>query len=245
MIETVLLAFFAVAFVLLVVFSLWVKLGRTGRLRTQAGPGNLSTLVEHSAETGKPLHVSVGVAGVGGPATAETWAGLTVLKQVAGEAAACDVPLLVTVADPTVVPLVEDILQRAHERYDNLQAYDPTQVRYIAPDSTAYAAGTMGMLARQPMVGSVMIGALGDEYLLIGETGAQRGVYQVVGTTNPSTLALVSVTADEMLVGEEIFAGGAYTSRLPAQIGSLLAEDWLRWLVVAGIVALTIWKALA
>jgi hypothetical protein len=245
LIETVLLAFLAVAVVLLFVLSFWVRSGRAGKLRALAGLEKLSELVEHSAETGNPLHVSVGVAGVGGPATSETWAGLTVLKQVAGEASACDAPLLVTVADPTVVPLVEDILQRAYDRYDNLQAYDPTQVRYIAPDSTAYAAGTMGLLARQPMVGSIMVGAYGDEYLLMGETGAQRGVYQVVGTSDPNALALVSVAADEMLVGEEMFAGGAFTSRLPAQIGSLLAEDWLRWLIVAAIVVLTIWKVFA
>ena len=41
-----------------------------------------------------------------------------------------------------------------------------------------------------------------------------------------------------------MFATGAYTRKLPIQIGSLLAEDWGRWAVAAVIVVLAIWKIL-
>jgi hypothetical protein len=39
-----------------------------------------------------------------------------------------------------------------------------------------------------------------------------------------------------------MFAGGAYTRRLPVQVASLLAEDWLRWGAVAAIVILAVVK---
>jgi hypothetical protein len=181
---------------------------------------------------------------VGGSITAETWAGLTLLAHVADEAAACDTPLIVTVADPTVLPIAQDILRRAYARYGNPEGYDPTSVRLIAPNSMAYAAGVAGLLEREPLTANIMVGSFGDEYLLMGETGARQGVHQVVGVADPQTLPFVYASADETLVGEEMFAGGAYTTRLPIQIGSLLTEDLARWFVVLAIVLIAILKIL-
>lgn len=212
-----------------------VRAGKTGKLRSIPGLEGLATLVGRAAETGQPLHVSVGVAGIGGQETSETWAGLTLLSQLADEAASCDMPLIVTVADATVLPIAQDIVRRAYTRNGNPEGYDPTKVQLIAPNAMAYASGVAGILEREPLSASIMVGQFGDEYLLMGETGARLGVHQIVGTTNPSTLPFVYASADETLIGEEIFAGGAYTAGKPSQIGSLLAEDWLRWLVAAGI----------
>jgi hypothetical protein len=240
-----LLAFLLLALFLLIYLTLRIRGGKSQQLRSLPGLEGLPALVERAAEAGKPIHVSVGIAGVGGVATSETWTGLTILGQVADEAAACDVPLIITVADPTVLALAQDLLQRAYARHGHTEGYDPTQVRFVAPEPTAYAMGVMGLLSREPLAGSVMIGSFGDEFLLMGETGRRRGVYQLVGSSAPQTLPFVYATADEALVGEEMFAGGAYTSRLPSQVASLLTEDWLRWVLVAGIILTAIWKLLA
>ena len=237
----------AVALLLLILPILFfltsrVRAGKIGSIRRLPGMEELPNLVGRSAETGQPLHVSVGVEGLGGSATAETWAGLTVLAQLADEAAASDTPLIVTVADPTVLPVAQDLLQRAYIRHGNPDGYDPTHVRFIAPEPLAYATGVMGMLARDQLAGNIMVGSFGDEYLLMGETGAGRGIHQVVGTADPRTLPLVYASADEALIGEEIFAGGAYASREPIQIASLLAEDWARWLVIVSILGWAVLK---
>jgi hypothetical protein len=76
-----------------------------------------------------------------------------------------------------------------------------------------------------------MVGKFGDEYLLMGETAARREIAHVGGTSDPNTLPLVYVSAQEALLGEEIYAGGAYLQKLPAHIGSLLAQDTMRWIV--------------
>jgi len=221
-----------------------VRAGKVGELRPIAGMEGLPELVGRSAETGQALHVSVGVAGVGGSMTADTWAGLTVLTQLADEAAACDTPLIVTVADATVLPIAQDIVRRAFIRNGNPEGYDPTQVQFVAPNAMAYASGVAGILDRESLTANVMIGQFGAEYLLMGETGARRGIRQVVGTADPATLPFVHALADETLTGEEIFASGAYTTRRPIQVGSLLAEDWLRWLVAVGILFATALKIL-
>jgi hypothetical protein len=219
-----------------------VRAGKGGELRPLPGMDALPGLAGRSAETGQALHVSVGVAGVGGAATAETWAGLTLLGQLADEAAACDTPLIVTVADATVLPVAQDMVRRAYIRNGNPEGYDPTQVRFIAPNPMAYAAAVSGLLARESLTANIMVGSFGDEYLLMGETGARRQVHQIVGAADPRTLPFVLASADDTLVGEEMFAGGAYTSRLPIQIASLLTEDWARWAMAAAILVVAVFK---
>jgi hypothetical protein len=221
-----------------------VRRGKAGELRRLPGMEELPRSVGHSAETNQPLHVSVGVAGVGGAATAETWAGLALFSELADQAVASDAPLIVTVGDPTVLPIAQDILRRAYARHGRPNGYDPTQVRFIAPVPLAYAAGVTGLLQREPVRGNVMVGAFGDEYLLMGETAARRGVPQIVGAADPRTLPFVYATADEPLIGEEMFASSSYAGRKPIQVASLLAEDWARWAVIAGIIGLAILKIL-
>jgi hypothetical protein len=221
-----------------------IRAGRSYTLRPLPGLDDLSGFVGHSAETGQPVHVSPGVKGLFNEFAVETWAGLAVLARLAEEAAACDTHLIVTVADPTVLPLAQEILRRACERQGRPEAYDPTHVRLVAPDPTAYAVGVMGMLRRESVSGNVMIGSFGREYLLMGEAGAQEATHQVVGTTDPQTLPLMRITADHTLIGEEVLTTPVYTGRQPFQVGSLLVQDWLRWVVVGAIVAGFVAKAL-
>ena len=221
-----------------------VRKGNAGELRRLPGMEELPRSVGRSAETNQPLHVSVGVAGVGGAATAETWAGLALFTELADQAVASDAPLIVTVGDPTVLPIAQDILRRAYARHGHPNGYDPTQVRFIAPVPLAYAAGVTGLLNREPLRGNVMVGVFGDEYLLMGEAGARQGVPQIIGAADPRALPFVYATADEPLIGEEMFAGSSYAGRKPIQVASLLAEDWARWAVIAGIIGLAILKIL-
>ncbi len=221
------------------------KAGKAAPLRPLKGLQELSGSVERSAETGLPLHISVGVAGVGGAATSETWAGLTLLAELADKAASCHVPLVVTVADPTVLPLAQNIVRRAYARNGAPEVYDASSIRFVAPTPLAYAVGVMGVLDREPLSGNVMVGSFGDEVLFMGETGARLGMYQLAGASEPTTLPLIQASADDTLLGEEIFAGGAYTRRLPIQIGSLLTADWLRWAVILAMVLLAAAKLVA
>jgi hypothetical protein len=213
-------------------------------LRPLPGVQALPALLRRAAETGYPVHASAGVGGVGGATTAETWAGLALLSHLADQAALYGVDLVVTVADATILSIAQDILQQAYERHGLGHRYEPGQVQFVAPQALAYAAGTMGSMQREPLAGSVLVGAFGDEYLLLAETGARQGIPQVAGASDPRTLPLLYATADQVLAGEEIFAAGASASRQPALIGTLVAEDWARWLLILALVVATISKLL-
>jgi uncharacterized MAPEG superfamily protein len=207
-----------------------VRAGRTVNLRPLAGFDTLRGLSARAAESGQTLHVSAGVSGISGGETAATLAGLTVLDYLAGQGATFDAPPIVTVADPTLLPMAQDVLRHAYARQGDVENYDPKQVRLISPEPTAYAAGVMDVLGHEPLAANIMIGNFGDEYLLMGEVGAQKDIDQIGGATNPQTLPFVFASTDQALIGEEIFAGGAYLASLPAHIGSLVAQDVMRLL---------------
>jgi hypothetical protein len=89
-----------------------------------------------------------------------------------------------------------------------------------------------------------MVGHLGDEYLLLGEAGAQRELPQLAGSDVLSTQAFMPATSDHVLVGEELFAAGAYLNRDAAQIASLHVQDVLRILAAIAIVVGVVVKSL-
>jgi hypothetical protein len=192
----------------------------------------LKRLLAGAAEAGRPVHISIGIAGAGNASTADTTAGLYALAFLADRAAVSAIPPIVTVTDPTALPLAQDQLRRAYQRQGYPDEYDPRQARFIAPSinrrATAYAAGVMDVLRHERVMANVMLGAFGDEFLLMGETGAQQNLLQAGGTSNPFVLPFVYTSVAQPLYGEEIYAAGAYLSAQPGHIGSLLAQDALR-----------------
>ncbi len=234
-------------------FFYWAtKRGARLTLRPIAAFETLKRLLAHAAEAGQPVHLSLGIAGIGDRATADTTAGLHVLEYLADRAAVSASPAIVTLANPTALPVAQDLLRRAYRRHGYPEEHDPARARLIAPDpllntgaspnpdlyaagqndAFAYAAGTMRLLNQQQLIANVMVGSFGDEFLLLGETGAQRRLNQVGGTSAVPVLPFVFTSVAHPLIGEEIFAGGAYLSNKPAHLSSLAAQDTVRWFVI-------------
>lgn len=236
-------------------FAYWVvKRGTPIALRPIAGYAALKGLLGKSAEAGQPVHLSLGTAGIGDQFTADTMAGLSVLDYIAERGAISASPPIVTCSNPTALPLAQDLLRRAYARQGYPEEYDPARARFVAPapnlgtgaapDGLAYAAGTMRMIEHQKLVANVLIGHFGDEFLLLSETGTHRELIQIGGASDTRVLPFVQATMNYPLIGEEIYAGGAYLSAKPAHLSSLLAQDVLRWLLVGGVAAAVLFKTL-
>jgi hypothetical protein len=214
-------------------------------LRAIPAYDSLKKLLSRAAETGQAVHVSVGTAGVNGSRTADTLAGLYTLEFLADRAANSDVPPLVTVTDPTTLPAAMDQIRRAYERQGYPDEFHFDQARFIAPpvneSAVPYAAGVMDILNHERVTANVMVGAFGDEYLLMAETGAQRGLFQVGGTSDTSVLPLVYLTMSQPILGEEIYAAGAYLLERVGHYTSLIAQDIYR----IGLVVLIILAVIA
>jgi hypothetical protein len=218
----------------LLLFWLAARQGRySPTLRRIAAWEALRGLVGRATEEGKQVHLSLGRASVGGEQTAVVSAALDVQRQLAQEGASLDAAqgnpaLVVTVADPLLMLTAQDSLYRAYRRRGYPASYDSTQVQLVAPDPLAYAVGAQDRIDDERTAANVMLGHQGDEVLLLSETGAQRDLLQVAGSDALNAQALITATADHVLLGEEIFAAGAYLTRRPALIASLQVQDVLR-----------------
>lgn len=215
------------------------------RLRAIPAYDSLKKLVSRAAESGQAVHISVGTGGVSGDKTAETMAGLYTLEFLADRAANSDVPPLVSVTDPTTLVATLDQIRRAYVRQGYPEEFHLDQSRFIAPtingSAIPYAAGVMDILNHEPVSANVMMGAFNEEYLLMAEAGAARGLFQVGGTSDPNVLPLVYLTMSQPILGEEIFAAGAYLLDRVEHYTSLVAQDIFR----IGLVVLVILVVIA
>jgi hypothetical protein len=204
----------------------------------------LRGVTARAIETGRAVHISLGAGSITSDETADSLAGLSVLEYFADQSAATGMPPIVTMASPTLLPLAQDVIRRPYGADKEEATGAIRHVRWIAPEPAAYAAGVMDILGTEGVDANVMVGAFGDEYLLMGEAASRRKITQVGGASDPNVLPFVYITADQTLMGEDMYAAGAYLGRKPWHIGSLLAQDFMRWSIVIVIVALVALKTL-
>ncbi|MEM8529901.1 MAG: DUF6754 domain-containing protein [Chloroflexota bacterium] len=196
--------------------------------------------LERGAETGRAIHLSPGSGSIGGRSTTvETVAGLLAAERVSTEASLNGAPILASSGDAVAHLALRGFLRQAYQRAGFGQDYDPANVQLIAhQDPLAYASGVATLYGRQRLEASQLIGSFGQEFLLIGEIGAQQGVPQIAGSTTSQSLPLVYLSTEGALIGEEIFAAEAYLSRSPAPQARLMTQDVLRTVVIITLIIL-------
>jgi hypothetical protein len=214
-------------------------------LRPIAGYAALQRYLGRATESGRKVHVSIGTGGVGTRVTAESLAGVTVLEYVAGHALATGSEFVVTVSDPSLLPVAKDVVGSARAAQGYPEDYDPSCVRFISPDKVAYAAGVADILGHAQVSANVLVGSFGDEFLLMSEVGARKDLSQVGGTTSTEILPFVYASTDHTLIGEEIFAAGAYLRNKTSHLASLVTQDWLRTAIIITIVIGIVVRSLA
>lgn len=217
--------------VLMLFFGMRAKEGRTPPLRPIPAFEKMETLAPAAIETGSQLHLGLGIGGVTDITTADTLAGISVLEHLSGQMASAKTSPIVTTADPVAALVAQNILRNAFKNDKETMAFSAPNIRWIAPQPVAYAIGAADVISQDKVSANVLVGKFGDEYLLLGEAGYRQkeAVTTVAGATDPKVLPFVQATSPEALWGEEMFAAGAYLSKKPMHIASLMAQDTIRW----------------
>jgi hypothetical protein len=192
---------------------------------------SLPATVGRAVETGHRLHVSLGSGIVGQAGTAATLAGVTVLEQVSAAAVISDRPPIVTTADGTAMLVAQDTLRQAYARQNALERHDPFAAQVAGLTPIAFGAAQTVVQKDEAVAGSLLIGPVGTEAVLLTESARREDISTLAGTDNPPTQALLFASADHPLVGEDTFAGGAYINCQPAHVASLRAQDVVRLLL--------------
>jgi hypothetical protein len=188
-----------------------------------------------SVEEGTRLHVSVGRGNLSGPQGSAAIAGLTVLKHSAHAASISDSPPVATSGDGAVTILTQDTIRSTYSDLGAQNQYEATNGQLTGLTPFSYAAGAIPVIHDENVTANVIVGHLGSEIVLLTEEAERRESLTVAGTDSVPTQAVTYAASQEPLLGEEIYAGGAYIGSDPIHIASLRAQDVLRWLL-AGII---------
>jgi hypothetical protein len=201
-------------------------------VRELAAFRDLQKELGRATESGRPIHFALGSGALGSGDTVTSLAGLQVLEGLVDAAVSYDVPPIVTVGDPTLLPLAQDVLRRAYERRQIIELYDPSQVRFVAPSSLAYAAGAVPAGVREDVNAVVIVGAFGSEVSLISDASGWQGTPQLAAADRPQAIGALYPAVDRLAVGEELYAIGAQLTGEGKFLTSLMAEDILRFVLV-------------
>ncbi|MBT9154861.1 MAG: hypothetical protein DDT39_01547 [Firmicutes bacterium] len=215
---------------LVVVVVVWLAKKGTivPTLRRIAGLDAMEEAIGRATEMGRPIHFSPGIADVTGDTAPQTFAGLEVLAYITGLSAKYDAELIVSIRMPNVFPLAEEVVKQGYLAAGKADMFKDSCVRFLSSEQFAYIAGVLGIMHREKVAANIMIGGFWAESLLMAEGGAHVGAIQIAGTANMPQIPFFIAACDYTLIGEEMYAGGAYLSQDRIKLGSIAAQDYLK-----------------
>lgn len=219
------------AFILVLGF-LWPKLKMIS-LRAIPALKQLRKSVGLTIEDGKRLHVSLGNASILGAGNAASLAGLSTIERLAMLSMVSDRPPVVTSGDGSLMILSQDVLRYLYRNANILPQHDPLRGRLTGNTPFAYALGAMPVIAREDVLTSVLVGRFGPEVAFLNDIAYQKKVYSLAASDDLTAQAVMVATAQDVLIGEELFALPAYLQKSNFHRASLLGQDMLRWILVA------------
>lgn len=202
----------------------------------------LTPMVGAAIEANRPVHLSAGSAGLGGENTVLALANAELFYRVAQQAAIGATSPIITTSDTSAIPLAYDTLRRAYQSRGRLQNYRSSSVRWYpaGPRSLAFAAMLTTSLGVNNVYSNVLVGSFGPELALITEAAARRDQALIAASDQIEGQAIAYATSDQPLIGEEIFAAGAYLGDEASFRATLVAQDTLRWLLIISLVVFAI-----
>jgi hypothetical protein len=218
--------------VLIVLFLFWGRNDPRRAFRNIPAFKQLRRTIELAVEDGSRMQVSLGSGGLLGPEAAAAFAGLTLLRQVAEIAADSDQPPLATTGDGNLMLLAQDTLRHSYLKLGIADQYHLRLGQTTGLTPFSFAAGSMPLILDRNISASALAGSFGAEAGLF-TTAAQRvGGFSLGGSDNLNGQAILFATANQPLIGEELFATGAYMDAGATHQASLRAQDVLRWVVI-------------
>jgi len=195
-------------------------------IRRLAGLDAIDEAVGRITEMGRPAAFVFG----NGTLEAQWFAAFDILRYCSRETAKYNAEMIVCNPLAEVQPVVEEVVRGAYIAEGKPQDYNPDNVRYLS--DTGLRAAVLGIFGREKVAANFMFGNYYHESVIFAEAGNAVGAIQISGTANTHQIPFFVASCDYTLLGEEIFAAGTYLSRDPAQVGSLVAQEYAKYFAV-------------
>jgi len=224
---------------LLAYFVYKARAGKSLYIRQIAGLAAVEEAVGRATEMGRPI---LYIPGLGDIDWTATIASMNILGEVAKKIAMYDTELIVPNTWSVVYTVSKEVVKESFVSEGRPEKFKEDYVRYITEAQFGFAAAVNGIMIREKPATNFFIGKFWAESLIMAETGAQTGAFQIAGTDSVLQLPFFVTACDYTLMGEELYAASAYLSREPVLLGSLKAQDYGKLIALFVLVGFTIFS---
>jgi hypothetical protein len=235
------LGIIGVSTVLLLVITLW-KRKSPSKLREIPALTRLYRAIGLSVEDGTRLHISLGHGGLLDARAGSALAGLAILRGIAEKTSVSDRPAVATAGNASLGLLTQDTLQAGYQAAGVEELYTPTMGRVTGLSPFGYAAGAMHITQNENVSANIMIGHFGPEVALLAEASDRENVIVIGASDDLAGQSVLFASSQDALIGEELFAAGAYIGTGASHAASLTVQDILRWLIILALLAGSFFK---
>ncbi len=230
--------------VLIFLFARRQQAGKEPALRPISANKALKGQVGRAVESASRLHITLGRGNLISPSSPVSLATMGILDRLAEDGCANDTPPITTVGDGTLLPLAENHLRVASELAGNDKRLPTGTAQFVASqnDAFAYAGGITNVIQQEKILGNIMIGHFSQEIGIVTEVAGRNQINQVIGSDDPTALAIATTATDDLMIGEELLASSAYIEGKSYQIASLQVQDILRVIVGLAILGTAVYK---
>jgi hypothetical protein len=230
------LGIIGVSAVLLIIITVW-KRRSPSRLRDIPALTRLYRAVGLSVEDGTRLHISLGHGGLLDARAGSALAGLAILRGIAEKTSVSDRPAVATAGNASLGLLTQDTIQAGYQAAGVDELYTPTTGRVTGLSPFGYAAGAMHITSNENVSANILMGHFGPEVGLLSEASDRENVVVIGASDDLSGQSVLFATSQDALIGEELFAAGAYVGTGAAHAASLTVQDILRWIIILVLLA--------
>jgi hypothetical protein len=142
---------------------------------------------------------------------------------------------VVTSGDASLAILSQDTLQSGYRAAGAEDQYRFSTGRLTGLTPFSYAAGALSTVHDENVSANIILGDLGAEAALLAEASDRQNASLIAASDNLSAQSVFYAAAQEPLIGEELFAAGAYVGAGASHDASLNVQDILRWLIILAI----------
>jgi len=231
-----------VLFTVIILSSIaYARSGKNIFIRRIAGLNAVDEAIGRATELGKKVFYIPGSQSMD---DIQTVASIAILGHVARATARYGTDLDVPNKDPLTFVSAREAVRSAYLSEGRPDLFREEMVNYVTYDQFAYTAAVSARMVREKPAAIFLIGYFFAESLILAETGQSTGAIQIAGQADPTQLPFFVATCDYTLIGEELYAAGAYLTREPVLLGSMRGQDIAKAILIligiSGIIAVSL-----
>jgi hypothetical protein len=202
------------------------------RFRKISAYDKVNQEINISVEDGSQLHISLGRGGITGPESASALAGLSILKQVVEKSSMCDYPPVASTGNAVISILAQDTILDSSKAIGVSDLGKKTSGELVGVTPFSYAVGTLTTIRDKNVSANIHAGWFGNEVVWLTTAGERQSSPTIAGAAQLPAQAVIYASASDPVIGEELFAGGAYLGGGRMHQASVSAQDIFRWIII-------------